>query len=193
MPETSDSDFSWREYVRGNNDELVATYGNLVHRVLTMSYRNFDKSVPQYGELDCKAEEMLKIAERQLRLTGENIALCKFRAALNSAMTLAQETNRYLDHKAPWLALKTDRQDAATSLWVGLTVVNCLKIALCPFLPFSSKKLHDMLGFDDEIEGQGWNWTPEMLESGQKLSKPKPLFTKLDESLIERESKRIGQ
>ena len=193
MPETSDSDFSWREYVRGNNDELVATYGNLVHRVLTMSYRNFDGRVPPAGALDAASTALLEEAERRLGETGENIAACKFRAALGAAMGLAQEANRYLDQKAPWLALKSDKADAATTLWVGLAVVNCLKTALYPFLPFSSQKLHDMLGFEGDVRDQGWTWSPDMLKPEQELATPEPLFAKLDEALIEEETQRIGR
>ena len=193
MPETSDSDFSWREYVRSNNDELVATYGNLVHRVLTMSYRNFDGQVPQPGALDAAATKLLDEAARRLDETGQSIAACRFRAALSSAMGLAQETNRYLDRNAPWLALKTSPEDAATTLWVSMAVINCLKVALYPFLPFSSEKLHRMLGFQGDVGDQGWTWHPDMLKPAQRLASPEPLFAKLDEALIERETQLIGR
>ena len=192
MPETSDSDFSWREYVRSNNDELVATYGNLVHRVLTMSYRNFDGRVPQAGELDSAATALLEEAGRRFQDVGSSIEACKFRAGLGSAMALAQAANRYLDRKAPWLTLKDNREDAGTSLWVSLSVINCLKTALYPFLPFSSEKLHSMLGFQGDVRDQGWTWRPDMLEPGQSMATPEPLFAKLDEALIERETQRIG-
>ena len=100
MPETSDSDFSWAEYVRRNNDELVATLGNLVHRVLTMSYKNFDGRVPEPGDLDDTDSKLIEEAKHRFDETASNIELCKFRAALNSVMSLAQEANRYLDHKS---------------------------------------------------------------------------------------------
>ncbi len=193
MPETSDSDFSWREYVRGNNDELVATYGNLVHRVLTMSYRNFDGKVPEPGALDFDANDLLAEAERRFRETGENIEVCKFRAALGSSMALAQSANRYLDQKAPWHAMQNDTSDAATTLWVALSVINCLKTALYPFLPFSSERLHGMLGFTGRVQDQGWTWRPDGLKPGQGLESPEPLFVKLDEEIVERETQRIGQ
>ena len=193
MPETSDSDFSWRDYVRGNNDELVATYGNLVHRVLTLSYRNFDGKVPEPGDLDSHASGLLGEAEERFRETGDNIAVCKFRAGLSAAMSLAQAANRYLDRKEPWKALADDRAGAATTLWVSLSVINCLKTALYPFIPFSSQKLHGMLGFDGDVEGQGWTWHPEMLRGSQPLAEPEPLFAKLDEAIIERETQRIGR
>ena len=193
MPETSDSDFSWREYVRSNNDELVATYGNLVHRVLTMSYRYFDGKVPQPGALDALSTELLDEAARRFHDTGENIEVCRFRAALGSGMALAQACNRYLEQKAPWQEIKVSREDAATSLWASLSVVNCLKIALYPFLPFSSEKLHQMLGFTGSLQEQGWAWKPESVVPSQELAEPEPLFAKLDEAIIERETERLAR
>ena len=193
MPETSDSDFSWREYVRRNNDELVATYGNLAHRVLTMSHRNFDGSVPEPGALDASATELLEEATRRFEEVGSNLEACRFRAALTAAMALAQATNRYVDRKAPWQSIKSSREDAATTLWVALTVVNCLKTALYPFLPFSSEKLHATLGFKGSVKDQGWTWEPEMLRAAQPLETPEPLFAKLDEAIIEQETQRIGR
>ena len=193
MPETSDSDFSWREYVRRNNDELVATYGNLVHRVLTMSYRNFGGKVPRPGELDAAAGQLLDEAERRFRETGDNIEVCRFRVALGSAMTLAQSANRYLDRKVPWKAMKTDRDDAATTLWATLAVINCLKTALYPFLPFTSQRLHEMLGFRGSLQEQSWSWSRDSLKPAQVLLPPKPLFAKLDEAIAEEETQRIGR
>ena len=192
MPETSDSDFSWREYVRRNNDELVATYGNLVHRVLTMSYRNFDGRVPEPGVLDTPSTELLEEAARRFHATAHGIEACKFRAALLSSMDLARAANAYLERKAPWRALNSDRQDAASTLWVALTVINCLKTALYPFLPFSSQRLHGMLGFDGDLQATGWEWAPDMLRPAQELAEPSPLFAKLDEAIIEKETERIG-
>jgi methionyl-tRNA synthetase len=192
MPETSDSDFSWREYVRRNNDELVATYGNLVHRVLMMSYRNFDGRAPAPGDLDAQSKELLTEAARRFDEAGQNIEDCKFRAALGASMSLARAANTYLDRKAPWRAVKTDRPAAATTLWTTLTVINCLKIALSPFLPFSSEKLHRLLGFEGSVQQAGWNWTPDMLRPAQDLAAPEPLFTKIDEAIVEKETEGIG-
>jgi methionyl-tRNA synthetase len=192
MPETSDSDFSWREYVRGNNDELVATYGNLVHRVLTMSYRNFDGAVPEPGDLDGDANELLAAARERFDETGANIAACRFRAGLRAAMSLAQATNRYLDRKEPWKTVKTDRTSAATALWVSIAVINCLKTAMYPVLPFSSARLHSMLGLDGSVDDQGWIWDPRAIPGSWPLEQPEPLFAKLDEAIIEQETQRIG-
>lgn len=193
MPETSDSDFSWREYVRANNAELVATYGNLVHRVLTMSYRNFDGRVPNRGKSKPEDNELLALAGARLTQTGNSIANCQFRAGLGAAMGLAHEANRYLDRNAPWQKLKTDKVAAGTSLWTTLAVINCLKTILSPYLPFSSAKLHSMIGLSGTVEDAGWHWDPVALEPGSPLGQPEPLFTKLDHTVIEKETGRFAK
>ncbi len=191
MPETSDTDFSWREFFRRNNDELVATYGNLVNRVLTFVYRNFDGCVPQPGELDKQSQKLLKKAEETINSVGDLISQCHFKQGLMAAMALAQEANRYLDDKSPWKVIKEKRTNAATSLYVAVGVISALKTALCPFLPFSSQKLHEMLGFGGTVEDGGWKPNPP--SPGQKLVEPEPLFTKLDEKLVEEETARLGK
>ena len=189
MPEGGDTDFSWREFVRRNNDELVATYGNLVHRVLTFTYRSFDGSVPQPGELDGESKALLKKADDALNTVDSSLYECHFREAIRTAMTLAQEVNRYLDDKAPWKRLKENREDAATSLYVALSVISCLKTILYPFLPFSSEKLHRLLGFEGVLQDSGWSIT--RLPHGQKLATPEPLFTKLDDTVVAEETAKL--
>lgn len=190
MPETSDTDFSWREFVRRNNDELVAAYGNLVNRVLTFVYRNFDGKVPEPGEMDESGQQLMKASEGMLAAVDESLANCRFREAIQKVMALARTTNQYLDEKSPWKVVKEDRQAAADSLYVALYAISCLKTAMYPFLPFSSQKVHEYLGFDGTVEEAGWKLTAP--PPGRRLREPKPLFTKLDESVIDEETKRIG-
>ena len=191
MPETGDSDFSWQEFVRRNNDELVATYGNLVNRVLTFTYRNFDQMVPVPGDLDAQSQEMLGRAASTLEAVEKSLIGCRFRMGMTQAMALAQEANRYLDAKSPWLTLKTDRESTATALWVVLSVIDCLKVVLAPFLPFSSERLHRMLGFEGELGAWSWEGSTDRMRPGQRLPPPEPLYKKLDESVIEEESQRL--
>ena len=189
MPEEGDSDFSWREFVRRNNDELVATYGNLVHRVLTVTYRNFGGQVPAPAEFDERSNAMVKKAEDALDSIGGLLGRCHFREAIRMAMSLAQEANRYLDEKAPWKRLEDEREGAATSLYVTLSVISCLKTLFYPFLPFSSQELHELLGFEGRVEDGGWSI--DRLSPGQKLAPPQPLFSKLDEEIVAEEDARL--
>ncbi len=194
MPETGDSDFSWAEFVRRNNEELVATYGNLVNRVLSFTYRNFDGRVPQAGTLDEVDIQVLDSARSALDEVGRSLEGAKFKAAIGQAFGLAQDANRYLDAKAPWRAIREDQADAANTLNVSIRVINCLKVALAPFLPFSSQKVHEFLGFDGAVEQEAWDFEilAGAIEGGSSLRQPSPLYTKLDPKVVEQETERLG-
>jgi len=190
MPESGDSDFSWREFLRRNNNELVATHGNLAHRVLTFAYRNFDGAVPEPGELDENSQGLLREAEVTLDAVDKLLYRCEFKGAVKEAMSLAQEANRYLDEQAPWKTIKTERETSAKSVYTVLSVLAALKTVFYPFLPFSSEMLHSFLGFDGSVKEAGWK--VQFLPAGQKLRQPQPLFAKLDEDIVAEESSRIG-
>jgi methionyl-tRNA synthetase len=193
MPESGDSDFSWREFLRRNNNELVATYGNLAHRVLTFAYRNFDGAVPAPGELDERSQGLLHGAEVTLDAVDKLLYRCEFKGAVKEAMSLAQEANRYLDEQAPWKTIKTERSPdkigTAKSVYTVLSVLAALKTVFYPFLPFSSERLHSFLGFDGCVEELGWKI--QFLPPRQKLRQPQPLFVKLDEDIVAKESSRL--
>jgi methionyl-tRNA synthetase len=192
MPESSDTDFSWREFVRRNNDELVATYGNLVHRTLTFTYRNFEGCVPDVdvSTLNELSINLIENSNVTLRKIDDSLSNCQFKQALALAMGLAHKANRYLDEESPWKTIKEDRQAAASSLYTAICAIASLRTALYPFLPFSSQKLHEYLGFEGRIED--CDWIPQPPLPGQRLKEPKPLFTKLDDKLVEEETSRLG-
>jgi len=201
MPETADTDFSWREFVRRNNDELVATYGNLVHRVLTFTYRNFDGRVPDYdwrkffeNSSSNPYYQLLGDAKRTMDSVTDSIEKCSFRAAIQAAMAYARDLNKFLEDNAPWRTLKNDREGTALTLAAAINGINCLKTVFYPFLPFSSQKLHTMLGYEGSIEDEQWEWdAPEhLIMPGQALLQPEPLFVKLDDSVIEKETAKLG-
>jgi methionyl-tRNA synthetase len=191
MPETSDTDFSWEEFFRKNNNELVATYGNLAHRVLTFTYKNFEGAVPKPGEIDQASQAILDKANSTLDAVGDMIYHCNFKDGIKSAMALAQEANRYLDEKSPWKAIKQDKTAAGTSLYVTICVLSNLRTILYPYLPFSSQKLHEYLGFSGKVQDYGWESSP--IAPQQKLLPPQPLFIKLEDKLLEDELARLSQ
>ena len=190
MPETADSEFSWTDFVTRNNNELVATWGNLAHRALTLTYRNFEGKVPEPGELDARSRELLDRTVAMLQEAGTHLSACRFRAALSTAMALAQEANRFLDETAPWKALPNDREAAARSLYTVLCAINGLKIAFSPYIPFSCERLHSYLGYDMPLAHAGWQL--ERLPPGQTLREPVALFTKLEPSVAEEEQERLA-
>jgi methionyl-tRNA synthetase len=185
MPETADSEFTETGLVRRNNDELLATWGNLVHRVLTFTYRRFEGKVPEPGHLDSASRELLSRAESALSEAGEHLAFCRFRAGLASAMGLAQEVNRYLEEKSPWREIKEDPLRAATAVYTAIGAINTLKTALYPFLPFTSERLHGYLAQEGDVATAGWQVHP--VPPGTPLQEPEALFKKLDPPALEEE------
>ncbi len=216
MPETRDSDFSWEDFVSRNNNELVATWGNLVNRMLGFAYRRFGGQVPEPGDLRPADQALIQEAERAFESVGGHLAACQFRAGLGEALALARAVNKYLDEQAPWFEIKTDRQQAAKTVYTTLRTIDNLKILLAPFLPFSSERLHGYLGYPGRLfgevtirgyeeetrgheaiayepEGATGRWAPSQLSPGQKLREPAPLFKKLDVELADLERDRLGQ
>jgi methionyl-tRNA synthetase len=202
-PETQDSDFTWAEFVRRNNDELVANWGNLVNRTLASAYKHFG-SVPVPGELGEADRDVIAAVEGGFATVGELIERARFKAALAEAMRLASVVNQYVSEQAPWAAIATDRERAGTVLYCALRCIDNLKLLLLPFLPFSSQSLHELLGYDTVIAGPlrfedvreddgppytvltghyaEWvgRWEPTALPAGQTLREPRPLYAKLD-------------
>jgi methionyl-tRNA synthetase len=214
-PETQDTDFTWSEFVRRNNDELVANWGNLVNRTLANAYRNFG-AVPEPGQLTEPDRAVLAVVEGGFASVSGLVESARFRAALSEVMRLSSEVNQYASDQAPWGVIKTDRARAGTILYVMLRCVDSLKTLLAPFLPFTSQVVHELLGhqgylagpleYRDESEEDGsthrvltgdygsWvgGWAPSALRPGQALREPRPLFAKLDpEAVVAEELERM--
>lgn len=153
-PEARDTDFTFEDFIRRNNDELVAAWGNLVNRMLGFTRKHFEEQVPQPGELDALDQEILSNIEAGFKTVGDLIEAAKPKAALEATMSLTREANAYLDRKEPWRAVKTDKAAAATSVYVILRVIDNLKVLFSPFLPFTCQKLHEYLGYSGNLFGE---------------------------------------
>jgi methionyl-tRNA synthetase len=216
MPESKDTDWDWQDFLNRNNNELVATWGNLVNRVLSFAYKHWDGQVPTPSELRPADLEILSTVETGFQTTGNHINAVNLRAGLIEAMRLAAEVNKYLDQSAPWFEIKTDKAAAATTIFTALKAIDSLKILLSPYLPFSSEQLHKFLGYDAPLFGEQFtetitdnlgehevlrynpagasgSWEPSQLPTGQKLRQPEPLFRKLDDDIVESERSLLGQ
>jgi len=215
-PETQDTDFTWAEFVRRNNDEVLANWGNLVNRTLTSAHRNFG-AVPEPGELTAEDSALLDGVAGGFDAVGEHIDGGRFRAALAEAMRLASTVNTYVSDQAPWALVKTDRERAATVLFVALRAVDSLKTIFTPFLPHTSQVVHELLGYEGYIAGplvfreveeedgrkheiltgdyRSWvgSWAPSELQAGQALQEPRQLFKKLDDSVVDEELARMRE
>jgi len=178
-PEGRDTNFTFEELIRRNNDELVAAYGNVVHRTLTFVQSKFGGVVPQPQKLREADREILAEVDGSFSVVGHNIANCHFKDGLNAAMGVARAANRYFDEQAPWKQIKTDREGAATTIYVMLQILSGLHVMLSPYLPFSAQTLHQYLGFEGEVSAGRWHIYE--VPAGRALPSPAPLFPKLEE------------
>jgi len=221
MPENRDTDWDWEDFYQRNNNELVATWGNLVNRVLSFTWKNFDGKIPNPGQLRAPDHELLDKITAGFDLVGDHIEKVQLKAALAEAMRLATEVNKYLDVQAPWFEIKTDRNEAAKSLFTAIQAIDWLKIIFSPFLPETSEQLNKILANDYSLfetpftrevkDSLGTHlvlgltsdfslvrpgsdaWVPLELEEGKPFNQPAPLFKKLDHSIVEEERARLGK
>ena len=190
-PETKDNNFTWKDFQARNNNELVAVYGNFVNRALVLTKKYFDGKVPACGELSdydkAIVAEFVNVKERVENLLDQY----KFREAQKEAMELARIGNRYLAETEPWKLAKTDLGRVATILNLSLQLVANLSIVFEPFLPFSSKKLREMLNL------ASFEWTSlgsiELLAEGHELGEVGLLFEKIEDDVIQAQLDRLDR
>ena len=150
--------------------------------------------MPPAGPLGALEQELLQSAREVMTGVDQDLHDCHFKAAIARAFSLAQQVNRYLDTRAPWRSIKTDRNEAAATLHTAIKVINCLKMLLYPFLPFSAQRIHGYLGLDGTVENLSWDFDQliDAIEAGNPLREPSPLYTKLDPQVVDDEVQRLG-
>jgi len=213
-PETHDTDFTWSEFVRRNNDELVATWGNLVNRAVSFAAKNIG-SIPAAGELTDADRALLGVTAGAFSTVGDHLSHSRFKFAINDAMRAVGEANKYFSEQAPWKLRTEDPERMRTVLHVTLQAIADAKTLLTPFLPRSSQAVHEMLGGTGEwsgmprietVEEEGapsypvitgdydetFRWESRPVTAGAPLSAPVPLFTKLDQSVVDEEIARLA-
>jgi methionyl-tRNA synthetase len=173
-PESADTDYTEEDFVRRNNDELVATWGNLVHRTLSFMQRSFEGTVPEHST-DPEVADRIAAAFAAVESQLDAVHL---RAALREALNLARFGNEWFDRRAPWRQVREDRAAADATMGSLLDLINAAKMLMAPFLPHTSATLHGLLGYSDSLEAGGWRFEP--VPGGQRLPSPRPLFRKLE-------------
>jgi methionyl-tRNA synthetase len=213
-PENQDTDFTWAEFVRRNNDELVANWGNLVNRSVSFAARNIG-AVPEAGQLSEADQEILTRSRAAFDTVGQLLGRSRFKAAITEAMRTLGDANKYLSDQAPWKLRESDPERMRSICHVALQLVSDGKTLLTPFLPESSQKVHEMLGGSgawsglpriDQVDEDGGpsypvitgdyrtaaHWASEPIRPGTPLATPTPLFAKLDPAVAEEEVARLG-
>jgi methionyl-tRNA synthetase len=213
-PEAQDTDFTWAEFVRRTNDELVAGWGNLVNRTVSMAAKNIG-SIPPAGDLKADDDALLATVRTGFDDVGSLLAKSKQKAAINEAMRVVSEVNKYISDMAPWKLRTEDPDRMATVLHVSLQAVRDCNTILTPFLPHAAQQVHELLGGTGvwsglpevrEVSEEGnadypviqgdyaaaaarWHSIP--IEVGTPLQAPTVIFRKLDPSIVEEELARL--
>jgi methionyl-tRNA synthetase len=213
-PENQDTDFTWNEFIRRNNNELVANWGNLVNRAVSFAARNIG-TIPEAGQLTDADSAILSRSAAAFATVGESLERSRFKAASTEAMATVAEANKYLSDQAPWKLRESDPARMRTILHVALQLINDGKTLLTPFLPESSQRVFEMLGGQgtwsalpriDEVTEDGGapypvitgdysdtpRWGSAPIRPGTPLAPPVPLFAKIDPRAAEEELARLA-
>jgi methionyl-tRNA synthetase len=180
LPEQNDTDLTEEEIIRRINEELVATWGNLVNRVLTITSRNFDGKVPSPGPLTAEDQQIIDGVDDALTEIAALIDRVELKAGLRSAMDAATTVNVYLNATEPWKLVKTEPERAGTVLFTAVQAISGLRVAFAPYLPFTTRTLGSMIGLGPEVNG----WRRPDLPAGTTLGEISPLFKKLEDDII---------
>ena len=186
-PETSDSSFSWKEFQSRNNNELIGTFGNFIHRVLSFIQRDFGGVVPRTSQ-DTGSSHLLTEVNHAYTQVGKLIEGAKFREALREVFRLAEEGNRDINKTAPWVKIRAGKkEEAGDVLGAYVQVIDNLRVLCSPFLPKTGQSLAKILGSTD------FNWNIKEPLSDKKIQQPIPLFNKIEDDVIRAEIERLGK
>ena len=173
FPEQNDTEISEEEIARRINEELAASWGNLVNRVLSMIHKTCDGVIPEPQELAEVDRELLAKIDAFLATAGEQFERVELRAALRTAMDAAQAANQYLSATEPWKLAKSEPDRAKAMLFTALSAINGIRVALAPYLPFSAADL-------DALLGEPTGWVRDELVVGTSIPKPTPMYHKIE-------------
>ena len=182
-PETQDSEFSWKDFQMRCNSELLGKYGNLINRVLVFTQNKYDGIMPPYGDLKHEDETFIEKIDLLTKAIYEAYAYFHLRKATQLIMELAQEGNVYFDAKKPW----KDPQGMGTTIACCLKALNALALVSFPIIPETAERVWKLLGNDTNLNDQKWETVLEIgIPPNRIFPKPEVLFTKVEDSLIEK-------
>ncbi|MFQ5823375.1 MAG: methionine--tRNA ligase [bacterium] len=191
-PETKDSDFSWKDFQTRNNSELVGILGNFVNRSLTFVEKHFGNRVPERNSLDSLDRWMLHRISEAPKRVGDALEKFEVRNALKEFMDVARDANKYINDQEPWRTVREDNQRCGTTLNICIQVSKVLAILMAPFMPYTAEKLWQLLNLKGSVQDQNWFQAGNnIVESGHALKKPKILFSKIEDKIIEEEIQKL--
>jgi methionyl-tRNA synthetase len=180
-PEKRDTDFSWREFVNSHNGEILGAYGNFVNRSLVFIQKYFNGQIP---DAECDTTIKLNLAEL-FPHTGRLVENGSLKEALETIFSFIRSANKYFDEEQPWISIRENQEKCGKTLATCTLIIANLSVLLKPFLPFSSKKIQDMLGIDID------QWAYFELPEGKEITAVRILFERLDKKIIAQEENRL--
>ena len=178
-PESKDSNFSWDQFLEKVNADLNDTFGNFIHRTLTFINARFNGEVPP-AMLTAEDEAVLQAVREKVEEAAREFEEAKLQSAANMLISISRVGNQYLNEKEPWNLLKTDKEKAATILYVAAQVVKAIAVVSEPFMPATAEKLWQTLNLGGSVHTSRWEDALKPLGAGHKIVKAKPLFRKID-------------
>lgn len=185
-PETKDNDFTWKDFQARNNNELVAIFGNFINRVTVLTHKYYEGQVPPSKKLTEIDKNVLSQVNTLPQKISEAIERYRFREAQTEMMGLARLGNKYLADEEPWKLIKTNPERVQTIMHTALQIASGLAILCEPFLPFTSKKLKQILNLTET----DWNYfekQTDLLQEGHKINSSELLFEKIEDEDIQRQ------
>jgi len=179
-PEAKDTNFSWDFFLEKINADLNDTFGNFIHRTLTFINAQFNSEIPQPKKLAPEDEMILHTIREKVEATAQEFEDAKLQSAANTLISISRVGNQYLNEKEPWNLIKTDREKAATILYVAVQIVKAVTVVSAPFIPTTAEQLWQILNLRGSVHTSRWKEALKPLEAGHKIAKAKPLFRKID-------------
>ena len=186
-PENKDNDFTWKDFQNRNNGELVAILGNFINRVVILTKKYYESYIPANNELLDKDKNVLDLVNQSINKVEESLSNFKFRDACSEFMNIARIGNKYLADEEPWKIIKENPERVKTVIFISLHISSVLAIVSEPFIPFTSKKIKNILNFKDEIN---WSWNglkkkDFLIYENHKINEPELLFNRIEDSEIQ--------
>ncbi|GAB4376023.1 MAG: methionine--tRNA ligase [Salibacteraceae bacterium] len=177
-PETKDSEFTWDDFQARVNNELVAILGNFINRVVVLTNKYYNGTVPS-READVETAD---VCLHHLHRSEDYIMQFKFREALQEAMSIARYGNKYLADLEPWKLQKDNPEEVEKIMFNALTISAYLAEAIDPFLPDTAIKIREMLAIETPFTS---------FTEGHKINKPVLLFSKVEDADVERQKQKL--
>jgi methionyl-tRNA synthetase len=179
-PESKDTNFTWGAFSEKINADLNDTFGNFIHRTLSFINSKFDGQIPTPTKLDKDDKAVLQTIKMKVEQMASELEACWLQSASNTLIGISRVGNQYLNTKEPWKLMKTDREKAGTIFNVAAQVVKALAVVSEPFIPQTAEQIWQTLELEGKVDEEKWNNALEPIAAGQKISKPNPLFHKVE-------------